>query len=295
MSSINPAALPAPDVIETLDFETLLQARKDRLLELYPAVADVIDNEAEPLNILLQANAYREMVYRQRINDSILAMTLAYAEDADLDYIGNDRFKLPRLIVIEADDTTTPPTEAVYETDDEYRARLHRSLDTQSVAGPSGAYESLAISAHGNIGDAKATSPSDGVVEIAVVSRAADGQTLLSERTAVRDACRDDSKRPITDNVVVVQSPVTLIDITATLHVGAGASPEIVRTAAEAAAAPLISERSIGSVLALSRLHALLHVANVLRVDLGDLTNDIDPGTTGTVVVNSITITTTAD
>jgi len=36
-SPIDLSQLPAPTIIETLDFETLLAARKNRLVGLYPA------------------------------------------------------------------------------------------------------------------------------------------------------------------------------------------------------------------------------------------------------------------
>ncbi|HBT55100.1 MAG TPA: baseplate assembly protein, partial [Erwinia persicina] len=37
MATIDLSQLPAPNIVEALDFETLLQARKTRLIALYPA------------------------------------------------------------------------------------------------------------------------------------------------------------------------------------------------------------------------------------------------------------------
>ena len=45
--------LPPPEVVETLDFETILQVHRADLLARYPEAAAVIDLESEPLNKLL--------------------------------------------------------------------------------------------------------------------------------------------------------------------------------------------------------------------------------------------------
>ena len=63
--------LPPPEVVETLDFETILQVHRADLLARYPEAAAVIDLESEPLNKLLQAHAYRELLYRQRVNEAL--------------------------------------------------------------------------------------------------------------------------------------------------------------------------------------------------------------------------------
>lgn len=67
--------LPAPDVVEELDFETILAERKATLISLYPedqqeAVARTLTLESEPLVKLLEENAYRELIWRQRVNEA---------------------------------------------------------------------------------------------------------------------------------------------------------------------------------------------------------------------------------
>ena len=54
MAVIDLSQLPAPDVVETLDFETILAERKATLVSLYPedeqeAVARALTLESEPL------------------------------------------------------------------------------------------------------------------------------------------------------------------------------------------------------------------------------------------------------
>ncbi|OWF82507.1 baseplate J-like protein [Yersinia frederiksenii] len=82
--------LPAPDVVEKLDFETILTERKATLISLFPeeqqeAVARTLALESEPLTKLLEENAYREVIWRQRVNEAARANMLAYAVGHDLD------------------------------------------------------------------------------------------------------------------------------------------------------------------------------------------------------------------
>ncbi|MCH1990800.1 baseplate assembly protein, partial [Achromobacter xylosoxidans] len=61
---IDLSQLPAPDVVETLDYERILETRKARYLALFAqedrdAVAKALALESEPLVITLQENAER--------------------------------------------------------------------------------------------------------------------------------------------------------------------------------------------------------------------------------------------
>ncbi len=93
MPTIDLSQLPAPNVVETLDYETLLAERKATLISLYPAdeqasVARVLALESDPLVKLLQENAYREVILRQRINEAAKAVMVAWANGSDLDQLG---------------------------------------------------------------------------------------------------------------------------------------------------------------------------------------------------------------
>lgn len=281
--------LPRPDVIEQLDFETILQSRKSRLLELKPDAADVIDNESEPLNILLQEQAYRELLLRQRINDSALAMTLAYAHLGDLDYIGNsDRYRMPRLVLTPEDTSTNPVTPAVMESDSSYRNRLYLSQDALSTAGPKEMYEAIARSADSDVADAKAVTPSDGRVEIYITSHSNNGNADTDLTNIVNAACSADRARPMTDYVSCSASSVSPVFLVAELtmsdDVDAAGEAEVLANS-QAAIDALKSERIIGEVLAVSRLYAALHVSGVRNVNLITPTENVDPGETGVVVL----------
>jgi phage-related baseplate assembly protein len=87
---------PKPDVIETLDYEVILSQRIALLKELWRIIRekhpelpdyDVELLETDPIQITEEAEAYREMLVRARINDAALANLLAFAGGADLDHL----------------------------------------------------------------------------------------------------------------------------------------------------------------------------------------------------------------
>ena len=55
----------------------------------------------------LEENAYREVIWRQRVNNAAKAVTLAYAEGSDLDVIGAN-FNVERLVITPADKSAIP-------------------------------------------------------------------------------------------------------------------------------------------------------------------------------------------
>ncbi|MDB0554564.1 baseplate assembly protein, partial [Ralstonia solanacearum] len=99
------------------------------------AVRATLALESEPVTKLLQENAYRELVWRQRVNDAARAVMLAFAEGDDLEQLAAN-FDVQRLTITPADDSTVPPTPAVMEGDDSLRERAQEAFEGLSVAGP---------------------------------------------------------------------------------------------------------------------------------------------------------------
>lgn len=74
--------LPAPTVIEELDFSVI----KDETLEAFKQkVPDYDLLESDPYSANIEANSYREMLIRARVNNAIKALLLPYATGDDLD------------------------------------------------------------------------------------------------------------------------------------------------------------------------------------------------------------------
>ena len=230
MATIDLSQLPAPDVVEALDYETLLAGRKATLVSLYPAdqqdaVARTLTLESEPIVKLLQENAYRELILRQRINEAAKAVMVAYALDGDLDQLGANN-GVTRLTITPADDTTIPPTAAVMESNDDFRLRIASAFEGLSVAGPTGAYEYHAKSADGRVADASAISPSPAVVTVTVLAREGSGVASDELLAVVNAALNDEDVRPVADRVSVQSAHIVDYEIVAELYLYPGPEAE---------------------------------------------------------------------
>lgn len=89
---IDLSQLPAPDIIDALDYETLFAERKAAFIGLYPPeqqaeVAATLALESEPVARLLQESAYREVLLRALVNDKARGLLLAYAKGKTLEHI----------------------------------------------------------------------------------------------------------------------------------------------------------------------------------------------------------------
>ncbi|NIE70336.1 baseplate assembly protein [Pantoea sp. Acro-807] len=273
MPTIDLSQLPAPAVVETLDYETLLAERKATLISLYPeeqreAIARTLSLESEPIVKLLQENAYREVLLRQRINEAAKGVMVAYALDADLDQLGANN-GVERLTITPADSTTIPLTAAVMESNDDYRARIAAAFEGLSVAGPTGAYEYHARSADGRVADASAISPSPAVVTVTVLAREGDGTAAADLLAVVDKALNDENVRPVADRVNVRSADIVNYAIEAEIFIYPGPEAEPVRAASEAKLATYVTaQKRLGRDIRLSALYAAIHVEGVQRVNL---------------------------
>ncbi|WP_380184878.1 baseplate assembly protein [Kalamiella sp. sgz302252] len=280
MATIDLSQLPAPDVVEALDYETLLNERKATLVSLYPAeqqdaIARTLALESEPVVKLLQENAYREVILRQRVNEAAKAVMVAYALADDLDQLGANN-GVTRLTLTAADDTTTPPTAAVMESDDDYRVRIAAAFEGLSVAGPSGAYEYHARSADGRVADASAISPSPACVTVTVLSREGNGEATADLLAVVDAALNDEDVRPVADRVTVQSATIVDYAVEAVLYLYPGPEAEPIRAAAESKLAAFVSAQArLGRDIRKSALYAALHVEGVQRVELAQPAADV--------------------
>jgi phage-related baseplate assembly protein len=271
MATIDLSLLPPPNVIEPLDYESLLNAIQSRIIELTdekdrPAVRTVLALDSEPLTKLTQAYAYRALLQRQSINDAARAVMLAYAGGADLDNLAAN-FNVYRLVIRAADPATIPPTPAIMESDSDFRKRTQQAFEGLSVAGPTAAYEFFARSADGRVADAKAFSPSPACVTVTVLSRDGDGtadQALLDKVTATLS---DEDTRPVADRLTVQSASIVSYNVVATLHYYPGPEADPIRQAAIARLQAYINaQHRIGRGVYLSAIDAALSVEGVEHV-----------------------------
>ena len=280
MAIVDLNQLAAPDVVEELDFETTLTERKATLVSLYPedqqeAVARTLTLESEPMVKLLQENAYREVIWRQRVNESARAVMLAYAASHDLDNLGAN-YNVERLVITPADETTLPPTPAVMESDTDYRLRIQQAFEGMSVAGSTGAYQFHGRSADGRVADISVISPEPACVTVSVLSRETNGAASDELLAVVRAALNDEDVRPVADRVTVQSATIVDYTIDAALYLYPGPESEPVLSAAKAKLQTYISaQHRLGRDIRKSAIYAALHVEGVQRVELAAPVADI--------------------
>lgn len=267
---IDLSQLPAPKVIEALDYETIFSALLTDFRTRYPQFSAEV--ESEPVIKQLQTAAYREMLIRQRVNDAAAATLLAFATGSDLDARAAD-FEVQRKQLTPGDPNASPPVDPTYESDDELRVRAQLAFESTSTAGPVGAYVARALSAHADVFDVSVRGPAieaeAGQVRVTVMSRVGDGVPSAPVLSAVAAALNAENVRPLTDEVLI--APVTRVPfvVTATLVYLPGPSPEVVRSAAQDALQRyLLATCRLGRTVTLSGLYAALHQPGVARVDL---------------------------
>lgn len=270
-TAIDLSRLAAPELVKSIDFETLLTERKARLVALTPPdkqaeVAATLELESEPMVLLLQENCYREMHLIQQINDAARAMMLAYARGSDLEHLGA-LLGVARLVIQAADPLTGAA--AVMEDDEDLRQRIQLAPEGFSVAGPAGAYVATAMNATGEVLHAAATSPAPGAVLVTVLSRAGSGIADDELLATVKKAVNSEEARPLTDNVVVQSAEIIPYQVQATLFTLPGPDPDLVMNEALARLQAYVDScHRIGREVAISGIHAALHVNGVERVNL---------------------------
>lgn len=273
MPIIDLSQLPATDVVDVPDFESILAERKATLISLFPpeqqeAVARVLALESDPLTKYLEENAYREVLWRQRVNEAALATTLAFSESADLDVMAANN-NTRRLTITPADESTIPPTPAVMESDTDFRLRAQQAFEGLSVAGPVGAYEYHGRSADGRVADISVVSPTPACVTITVLSREGDGTASAGLLAVVEQALNAEDVRPVGDRVTVQSAVMVPYRVDATLYFYPGPESEPVREAAENRLKEYISTKHrLGRDIRRSAIYAALHVEGVQRVEL---------------------------
>jgi len=297
-NTIDLSLLPPPDVVEQLDYERILETRKARIIALFAAedrdaVAKTLALESEPLTIQLEENAERELILRQRVNEAARAVLLAFAKGADLENIAAE-YGVQRLTIRAEDLTVSPPVEAVMEPDDELRDRAQLAWEGLSTAGPRGAYEFHARSAHGQIADASAISPDPCDVLVSILSREGDGTASDTILTAARSALNDEDIRPMGDRVAVKSSVIRRYNVRATLHLkGQGPGRSVTTATANASISAFVNRpRRQGISVWRSALIAALHVEGVDHLVLHEPAADIllQPTEAGTCIAVSVDV-----
>jgi phage-related baseplate assembly protein len=270
-TAVELSKLPVPDLTEQVSFEQSYADLKATLYLLAPEYATLL--ESDPMSVLLQVCAYREVHLRESFNVRGKGNMLAYAGGADLDNLGAF-FGVVRQQITPADPKTNTP--AVMESDVELRRRIQLAPEGYSVAGPEGAYLFHALSADPDVLDVSAMSPTPGEVLVTLLSRSGDGvpSSGLVERVAA--ALMDGNVRPLTDLVTVRAAEIMRYTVKAEIVTYAGPDAAVVLEEANRRLRAYVDEsHRLGRDVPRSGLYASLHVEGVQRVNLIEPVDDL--------------------
>lgn len=224
-SEINFEDLPAPNVVEELDFERLFADRLGLMLGLDEKYEQVLSLESDPLVINFQVNAYKELLLRNRINEVAKSRLLALATQGDLDHLG-DFYGVLR---------------AETESDEVFRQRIREQIKASSTAGSRYHYRSRAMEVNPSaLRDIAVDSPGGGKVRVSLqfspeydfleentslisqlsekekAKKIEEKQRELEEQ--IREYVTSDTVRMLTDQVTVSRAEKVSVDIVATIQ-----------------------------------------------------------------------------
>lgn len=276
-TAIDLSQLPAPDVVQQVDADTIKAAIIADYQSRYPDYTDAL--ESDPVVKLIELMAYRETLIRADANDQALRVMLAYATGSDLDQLGA-LLGVERMVIDAGDPDAVPPVEPTYETDTAFRARIQLAPEGLSTAGPEGAYRYHALSVTG-VKDVGVTSPEPGQVLVSLLSTVGIGQPTTALIHEVEAALNAEDVRPLTDEVIVKSASIGLYSISATLYLQDGPDPDVVEAEARSRLETYVNnQHRIGRGVPLSGIYGALHASGVERVELDSPISDLFSGET---------------
>ena len=267
-TAINLERLPAPEIIDRKDFETILAEIKAWLVARDPSLEPIMGLESEPITKVLEAWAYRELLLRAEIDDAGRGNMLAFAGGAQLDHLAAF-YGVERAVIQPADPAALPPVPAVLEDDVRFRLRVQLALEGFTTAGPRGSYVFWGLSASSLVKDISVESPSSGQVLVTVLSDVGDGS----------------------GDAALIQTIVTY-QLKAVLTLYEGPDADVVRAAAEASVSAFVwDQHRLGHDITVSGLHAALHLAGVQKVTLVSPGADLEIDASEAAYCTSVSVT----
>lgn len=256
MTTIDLSTYPAPEAIETLAYEVILAEIMADTQSRFDAAGidyDVGGLETDPVKVVDEAVAYRDLILRSRVNDGVRSNLLAFATGADLDHMA----AFYDAVRISGED------------DERFRLRTQLVIQGRSTGGTAPRYRAVALGADLRVADAAVyrvgTSP---LIEIAVTSTDNDGAADAGLLALVNAAVQDVAVRMVTDTIRVVAAVKTVVNVSANVWLLPEASASLLTALGPAVKADLAAEGGLGFDLTKEWLSARLMRAGVYRVEI---------------------------
>jgi phage-related baseplate assembly protein len=273
MATIDFSSIPAPEIIEPLDYETILAAMIADLQARDPSYTEIL--ESDPGIKILEVAAARELILRQRVNDALQATLLRYAISSDLD----------NLVAFYG------VTRLTNETDDVMRLRTIERIMGSSTAGGAAWYRYQALTSSALVKDAAVSSPAPGEVLISILSTQGDGTPSSSLLSTVNTVLQSDSVRVITDVVTVAGATINTVPVTAQVYLYPDTPIEVFSGLQASLTSAFAAASGLGWDVTRTWLIAQLHPAGVQRVILTAPAADVVCGPSQAPALGAITLT----
>lgn len=267
-NAVDLSKLPAPDIIQTISFESILSEITLSFSQQFPSYSALL--ESDPVVKLLEVFAYREVILRQKINDASRANMLAYAKGSDLDNLAA-LFNVSRAILVEADPTAIPPVEAIYEDDQRFLRRISLAMEGFSTAGPAGAYQYHTYQADSGVKDVHVYSPQAGEVHVVPLSDNLEKNGLpdVEQLQRIHLSLNEEDVRPLTDKVSVKPPQIIPFQVHAKIAVNRGPGNEWSSQQALVKLESYLEDQiKLGTKITQSAIIAALHQPGVNDIEL---------------------------
>lgn len=273
------AGIEPPPIIEPLSFETIrAELLADAVARLNAAgiAYNVSAVESDPVVMLCEAYAYRELNLRARINDAVKAVLLATSYGGNLDHLG-------------AFYATERQTD---ETDERFKRRIQLAPESLSTAGPEGAYQYHVLTRSTWARDVTAVSPKPGTVLVTALASGSNPVPTAEQLSDIYAYLTSEPIRPLTDMVQVRPPNVRHVSLEAKLILYPGPQAAVVQAKALSSVTDwLETNRMLGMNIRRSALMSKLHQDGVHSVDLVSPATDLVLNPTEVYAVDAINVT----
>jgi phage-related baseplate assembly protein len=274
--TIDFSRLAPPAVVETVDYEDILQNLRNNLLSKNADLLAAIKLEQSPTNIILEVQSYAEMLVRERVNAAAKAVMLPFSTGTDLDNLAA-LYNVSRLTI--AADPNVSGSTAILENDSAFRSRIQLAPEAYTTAGSGGAYIFQAKTADITIRDASAVQIAPGRVRVCLMNNGSDPTATASQIANASARLLRPEIKPLTDDVIITSVKVVPTTIEATITLFPGPDASVVMAAIQTALLSVKNRVSfIGRELTRAALFAALTQEGVQNVDLRVPAKDIVVG-----------------
>lgn len=273
MATLDFSSIPAPTIIEELDYEAILVQMIADLQSRDPSYTEIL--ESDPGVKILEVAAARELILRQRINDALQATMLRFSIGADLENL-SAFYGVTRL---------------ANEADEAMRLRVIERIMGSSTAGGAAWYRYQALTASPLVKDAAVSSPAAGQVLVNILNKENNGLATTALLNTVNTLLQSDTVRVITDTVTVAAAQIITVPITAQVYLYPETPIEVFNGLQQRLTDAFNAASGLGWDVTTSWVIAQLHPSGVQRVVLSAPSANVVCGPGQAPALGAITLT----